>query len=207
MADEAALETESKGWRAVGLFSDHFLTYRFKRDQSDFWESEEQANAGFDLVTELFIEYAQTMKDKSEEDNEKLLISPILEALGFHFQNRAKIPGILLNRRPDYLLYASQTDSDKAFKTGDYYASCIGLVEAKRWSQELNIADNGKSAQTPAVQLSQYLSNTAGVNWGILTNGRVWRIQARTGVASAYFEFDLAKIALHDSSEGGEKRA
>src|SRR5690606_29844236 len=62
----------------------------------------------------------------------------------------------------------------------------------------LDKAKTGKSSN-PSLQISNYLLNTK-VQWGILTNGRLWRLYNRETCSrlDSYLEMDLANLLEKD---------
>src|SRR3546814_2072638 len=76
------------------------------------------------------------------------------------------------------------------------------VVEAKRWGRPLDRGDssNPLDTGTPSSQMLRYLSRAAVVSdetvqWGILTNGRQWRLywQGARSRSEEFLQFDLAE--------------
>ncbi len=82
------------------------------------------------------------------------------------------------------------------------------LIESKYWGRKLGIkvdaneskhgrskADDAFATSPPEAQITQYLKYT-GCNWGILTNGKLWRLfYGKSSTAqSQYIEFDIETI-------------
>jgi type I restriction-modification system DNA methylase subunit len=74
-------------------------------------------------------------------------------------------------------------------------------LEAKRWGRQLgepNRTDaKGAKGRYPHQQIRDYLSESETLRWGILSNGRHWRLYCRDTVSSHYFEINL-EHALKD---------
>ena len=107
---------------------------------------------------------------------------------------------------PDHLLFA-----DAEFKTRastkpapQRYPDALAVAESKRLGLPLD-AREGKQTCSPHGQILHYLP-TADINsdgrirWGILTNGRIWRLYDRSALprASGYYEvkFNAAPRAV-----------
>lgn len=156
------------------------------------------------------LELVAARKNPNEAQTEADLVYPLLETLGW--TDRDPQPSLSEKRRldvPDALLYrdatakglASTLDPWKRFQHG------LCIVEAKRWNRALDRETKGYKDDegTPSSQMLRYLrradDRTQGnLRWGILTNGRVWRLyfHAGTGTSENFFEIDLGK-ALHIS--------
>ncbi len=139
----------------------------------------------------------------SEADTENDLIWPLLDVLGWHYrsiQQNMSVRG--RSDVPDALLFADAT-ADAAARGLDpwqRFRHGAALVEAKKWNRPLDRTESGEQG-VPSTQLMHYL-NRAEVSterrllWGILTNGRHWRLywQDAQPVAEGFFEVDLGKV-------------
>ena len=76
------------------------------------------------------------------------------------------------------------------------------MVEAKRWNRLLDRVEKGKEAEegVPSTQMLCYLRRAddvtqGGLRWGVLTNGRIWRLywQGALSVAEDFLEIHLGK--------------
>ena len=138
----------------------------------------------------------------NEATTEQDLVRPLFELLGWADylpqQAAARNEDI-----PDHLLFADADAKDRAnarSRPDDRYQDALVVQESKRFGLPLDArgGDGSRSSGTPHGQILRYL-NTADrvsegrIRWGILTNGRVWRLydnRARPR-ATAYFEVDL----------------
>lgn len=144
-----------------------------------------------------------TRKNPTEAETEDELIYPLLELLGWRHKSvqqnmttkgRKDVPDALLFADGDAAERAKTLEPWKRFRHG------AALVEAKRWNRPLDRegqADQG----VPSTQIMHYLRRAAVVAdgrmpWGILTNGRHWRLyyQNALSVAEDFFEIDLGKV-------------
>lgn len=138
-----------------------------------------------------------------EAETEDKLVYPVLRVLGWeHISVQQRMDARGRKDVPDALLFpdaeadaaAAGLDPWQRFRHG------AALVEAKRWNRPLDRAAQGDQG-VPAAQVMHYLSRadvtTQGrMRWGILTNGRQWRLywQGALSVADDYLEIDLGKI-------------
>ena len=73
----------------------------------------------------------------------------------------------------------------------------IGLAEAKAW--DLDLDKTSRIAQdkyaNPTLQINSYLRD-ANINWGILTNGRKWRLYNKETSLNldSYYEVDIEQL-------------
>lgn len=101
-----------------------------------------------------------------------------------------------MSRQPDYAFFlAAQERREAEQRKGslDYWREAPALGDAKAWHVSL---DKVRSAdENPTAQICNYLYRSR-VRWGILTNGRVWRLYERekSSAGGIYFEVDLEEI-------------
>lgn len=186
------------------LFTRDFLIEGIK--ETEAWKAVgEPTHADFrNRATELVHNLA-ARKTPNEAQTEDDLVYPLLELLGW--TDRDVQPNASVKARldvPDALLYpnaqakriAGTLDEWKRFQHG----ACI--VEAKRWDRPLDREEKGRKGEegTPSSQMLRYLrrvdDRTSGkLRWGILTNGRAWRLyfQGAASVAEDFLEIDLGK--------------
>ena len=134
----------------------------------------------------------------NEAQTEDDLIWPVLERLGWTEHIRQQP----LSRRmtPDGLLFAdaaAKAQANRAHDAATRYGLGVALAELKRWQAPLDRRDAGEA--TPATQLLGYLDRAAvatdgKLRWGILTNGKLWRLywSGAQSVSEQFFEIDLA---------------
>ena len=138
-----------------------------------------------------------------EAETEDKLVYPVLRVLGWaHVSVQQRMDARGRHDVPDALLFAdAEADAAAAgLEPWQRFRHGAALVEAKRWSRPLDRAAQGDQG-VPAAQVMHYLSRadviTQGrMRWGILTNGRHWRLywQGALSVADDYLEIDLGKI-------------
>jgi hypothetical protein len=202
---------EARPHRNHGLFSDHYLDTALPHNK-DWHGLTVEAAAVMQEVGEIFGRYGPKTGEK-EAQTEHAWVRPVLEALGhdaFEVQPSLKVPGS--TQTPDYVLYPSAAareaaggkvlDEDAVRSSGAY-----AVGDAKRWDRPLDVAlKEGKDPfdnRNPSYQISFYMQHS-GVEWGILTNGRLWRLYHRDTAykLDRFYEADLPALI-----EGGDAEA
>jgi len=182
------------------LFSRHYLETRLP-DHPEWSEDPRPACEAVRVLWEKACQYGDSWNEAQTENE---FVRPVLEALGWSFivQPKARHGGRVT--RPDYALFADDAVRDAAYPyQGDddpFYSRALAIAEAKYWGRPLSQMDASgrntwKAASNPSHQMVSYLVGTR-APWGILTNGRVWRLYSRevSSVASEYYEIDLSAI-------------
>ncbi len=141
----------------------------------------------------------------TESETEAEVIRPILGILGWSdtlLQQNLSAKG--RSDVPDMLLFGDRASLETAAGLHHHHRYRHGLcvVESKRWERPLDREEKGSRAErgVPSSQMLRYLrrvEDLAGgaLRWGILTNGRLWRLywQGAASVSEDFFEVDLAK--------------
>ena len=149
----------------------------------------------------------------NEASTEMELIRPLFDLLGWNHYLPQQ--GSDQNQDiPDHLLFGDACSKDNAASkpAAARYPDALAVAESKRFNLPLD-AREGKQTGSPHGQILRYLA-TADINsdgrirWGILTNGRIWRLYDRRALprASGYYEVDL-KTALQASDGAHALRA
>ena len=188
-----------------GLFSGDYLDEAIA--ETDDWLAFDEA-ALDELeaaLTGIFTRF-QTGGSPNESETEDELIWPVLERLGWIEKLRQQNLSVRgMTDVPDGLLFADSESKAKAagiFQEWKRYEFGLAVVESKRWGRAL---DRGSAqvgeATAPSTQMLRYLRRaddlTNGkLRWGILTNGRLWRLywQGALSVSEQFFEIDLAAV-------------
>lgn len=180
------------------LFSDYYLAERL----ADHPQWNEDISDAFEATRGLYLPKREILDGMNEAQTEDEFIRPMLrEILGFAVEVQA--PATLQGKlnRPDYTLFLDKEEKAKAQAVkedeGLYFARAVAVADAKFWGRPLDKRiDDPREELTnanPSFQIVNYLVAT-GVDWGMLTNGRLWRLyyaRARSRI-DTYFEVDLA---------------
>jgi type I restriction-modification system DNA methylase subunit len=179
------------------LFSTHYLESLIKENP----EWKEDVTDAFNRAKKLFNSRKESWSRMDESMLEMFLIRPILrEVLGHHFVPQAKVEKSA--KRPDYAFFESEIVLNEVLeKKGidDLYLKAVAVGDAKSWKTSLDKKVKGVGGsfefQNPSFQIDYYLRETP-VQWGILTNGRQWRIYHKESSykLDSYYEIDLVTI-------------
>jgi hypothetical protein len=186
------------------LFSEYFLSDGITL--STDWPTVlgQDVDAARAAIAELLADFEQRHKP-NEPNTESDLIEKLLDLLGWTErlkQEKANEKGRL--DVPDYLLFREPADKAAAARAGQAarrYASGAAILEAKAWDVPLDKAEPGH-AGAPSTQILRYLGTVdvqsdGAVRFGILTNGRLWRLydhKARSRL-EGFVELDLMEAA------------
>ncbi len=200
-------EQTAKYFSNQALFSDHYLVERM--DAHPEWE--EDIGDAFAQLQELYEAKRDILEGLNEAQTEDEFIRPLLrDVLGFEFEVQTSVTRQGRLNWPDYALFTRAQDKAEAQRfrdqEGAYYARAAAVADAKYWGRPLDRkvddARDELSNANPSFQIVNYLVAT-GVDWGVLTNGQLWRLyyaHARSRV-DTYFEVDLARILESDNVE------
>jgi hypothetical protein len=143
-------------------------------------------------------------EDLDEAQLEERWIKPVLEHLGHYWSVQVKIRyrerGF---RKPDYVFAATesaaQSFTNQIYEPADL-KQALAIGDAKRWGVNLD-QSGGKDERNPSQQIDEYLRYSE-VDWGILTDGRYWRLYERTtSKNNVFYAVDLPDLLQRDSVE------
>jgi hypothetical protein len=179
------MEEVNQYYRNSKLFSRDFLEKHLPKLPE--WQiPEDDLEEALEKLQNLF---QRALPATSEAALEEELIRPILgEVLGFSYLVQPSAAVFKTHRQPDYALYASEEEK-LAAKTFDgqkqLFEDALAVADAKAWDVNLD-------AVGPASQMHDYIL-LSGVRWGLITNGRRWRLYHRDTVheLDTFYEVDL----------------
>ena len=141
----------------------------------------------------------------NEAQTEQAVIQKVLWALGWGDDTmpQVNLSGKRREDVPDLLLFADAAAKATALplKDDQHYRHGLAILEAKRWLRPLDRGDQSEAfdPDAPSTQMLRYLSRAETVSdkaiqWGMLTNGAVWRLywQGARSRSEEFFEIDLA---------------
>jgi type I restriction-modification system DNA methylase subunit len=203
------LELHFTPYRNSAFFSAHWLKNRLKLEPE--WNecrgaAERFARALLDLWQ---VQRGRVERYESEHALEQAFIQPVLQLLGWKFKYQPHLQG----RKPDYALFLTDAALDAALASDhtslEFWAPAAAVGDAKGWDVSLDrpIMTRGQR-EFPPQQIEWYLDRS-GLEYGILTNGRLWRVsprlrQAHQGRFNTYYEFDLEKFLTEWFAKRGE---
>ncbi len=182
------------------LFSQHYLEHRIQACPE--WQMD--VRAGFEALNNLYLSQKELLPTLSEAQTEAVFIQPALEILGFSYIPQVTTRGQGRAERPDYALFTDAADRDAAYPLQNdepaFYARVGAIAEAKYWERPLSKVSAGDARDiykntNPSFQIASYLTGT-GVDWGMLTNGREWRLYYRqaSSTATEFYPVDLVEL-------------
>lgn len=182
------------------LFSQHYLDYRIQ--ELPEWQLDIKAE--FAALKNLYLSKKAILPTLNEAQTEDIFIKPALEILGFKYIPQVISRGQGRAERPDYALFLNESERDTAYSLQNnetaFYSRVLVIAEAKYWQRPLSkVSPNDQrdifKNANPSFQISSYLSGT-NVDWGILTNGREWRLYYRqaSSTATEFYPVDLVEL-------------
>jgi len=184
------------------LFSDHYLDNLLPYDPR--WDAAlPEAEAFLAWLQRLYAQEQEQLPKYNENQLEEHWFKNILRQLGHVFEGQASVPGLNDGvKRPDYIFFpdeATRQAAAGAQKTKEYAADALAVGEVKRWDVPLSRKQKSGGAsfeaQNPSWQIDYYLRAT-GLKWGILSNGRLWRLVHKdtSQRLSIHYEVDLVDL-------------
>ena len=186
-----------------GLFSNHFLATRLQ--EMPQWENFNVDEAQRARMREI-VEAAQAgLPTANEAQTENDLIRPLLDTLNLEYDVQTGLPAWGGRSVPDYAVFPTDAARSAALAlrgSNDFWPLASAVMDAKAWSVELDQVGAGGPGRTPAQQIAEYLRDSDRP-WGVLTNGRVWRLYTRQERrrATDWFEMELEHAVYGDDDE------
>ncbi|HKV59243.1 MAG TPA: N-6 DNA methylase, partial [Ktedonobacteraceae bacterium] len=187
------------------VFSDYYLNELLPRRQ-DWQELLAEAEPVRRKLVALFKRYKPGDKEAQVEHD---FIRPVLQALGHTFEVQASLATPDGTKQPDYIFYrdAQALNANKGKRLNDtlLQSGAFAVGDAKYWECPLDTAIRNRGGdpftnKNPSYQIAFYMQHS-GLEWGILTNGRLWRLYHKSTAHKLdhFYEVDLP--ALLESTE------
>lgn len=195
MADEV--------YRNVGEL---FANERFSQvSEYPEWKSTEIETVRRTLEELLEKREQQIEEGLNEMETRYFWVSYVLRALGYVYSVAEMVPDAIEadEQRPDFTLF----ETAQAFNAAvpyrgerEFFSHAVGIVRCLGWGASLDEVQEDIGPMNPAIDVDRFIRAT-GLEWGILTNGRTWRLFQRdtSGLMSTYYEVDL--IAALESGD------
>ena len=182
-----------------GLLSSHWIENRL-RGEPEWNELGGRASQALDELLRLWeIQRTRVEQYGNEAALEHGFIQPVLEILGW----KAFYQTFLQGRSPDYALFVDDASLDRAIAAGrnspDFWDHPRVVADAKAWHVSLDRPTTvGKQREYPPQQIEWYIDRSH-LEYGVLTNGRLWRLIPRFYAAQqrrfqTYLECDLPAV-------------
>jgi type I restriction-modification system DNA methylase subunit len=192
-------------FKAKNLFSRHYLLELLPKELHRMRYEEANAKA-LEEIKKLYKSKGDSVERLNESQLEEDFIRPLLRILGHVYDVQAQIRSPLGTfGKPDYAFFRDdKTKNEIKKKEKDYFRSVIAVGEAKAWDEPLDRSKKVKDEKrpNPSLQIDTYL-RVSGVRWGILTNGRLWRIHCKDTSFNldSYYEVDLVNLIEHGTPQ------
>ena len=166
------------------------------------WADTPNIESDYVAIRELFDTVAPNAEHLNEAQTEREFIQPLLEQLGHVFEVQPTLQTSQGTKRPDYAFFASgdaHAAAQPHINTNSFFRTALAIGDAKAWSRNLDGKARGGgdpfNNQNPSYQIDFYLRG-ADKLWGILTNGRQWRLYHRQTSyrLDSFYEVDLAAL-------------
>ena len=188
------------------LFSNYYLDSLIVEQPQ--WAQTPDIESDYATIKARFNAIVPNTERFNEAQTEHEFIQPLLEQLGHVFEVQPSLQTSQGTKRPDYAFFASRAahnDAQPHINTNQFFNTALAVGDAKRWSLNLDHRAQGSgdpfTNQNPNYQIDFYLRETDR-DWGILTNGRQWRLYHRQTSYrwDSFYEVDLAALL----SENGD---
>lgn len=162
------------------LFSDHYLNVLLPA-RPDWQILRAEAEPVLRELRQLFATYMPSDKEAQTEED---WIKPVLRSLGHTFEVQPSLETPDGTKTPDYVFYRDQAAllENKGRKINEtlLQSRAIAVGDAKYWDRPLDVSLKRSGGdpftnKNPSYQIAFYMQHS-GLDWGILTNGRLWRL-------------------------------
>lgn len=149
-------------------------------------------------LEELYEKREAMLGEPSRSETSYYWTSYVLRRLGFCF-SVAEMSPVDTDVRPDFALFydAEEFLRAKPYRgEREFFSRSLGVLKSLGWHEELDTV-NEETGSTAAIELDRFIRDT-GVTWGILTNGREWRLYHRdtSGLLNSYYQVNLVDALM-----------
>ncbi len=188
------------------LFSDYYLNHILPQ-RADWKLLVDEAAPVLRQLRAIWAAYTPSANEAQTEDG---FIKPTLAALGHTFEVQPALATPDGVKRPDYVLYrdtaALAANRGQTLTEQMLQHTALAVGDAKYWERPLDMQLKGAksgdpfSNKNPSYQIAFYMQHS-GAAWGILTNGRQWRLYHKDTAhkLDRFYEADLP--ALLDAND------
>ncbi len=182
------------------LFSDYYLLNRIQKRPE--WSQNDHIPI-FKRIQTLYNAEMGFLPTLNESQIELRFFQKIFKMILKPFEVQAKTKE---RDFPDYGFFRNRQDLDTAHKhkgTLSFYTKAIAVGEVKQWDVKLDKAGKHRKniRENPSFQMWMYIHETE-PTWGILSNGRLWRLYRKNKPLDVFFEVDLVNFLENNDVEG-----
>ncbi len=162
------------------LFSDHYLNVILPK-REDWQMLAVEAEPTMRDLQRILANYTPSDKEAQVEDD---LVKPVLRQLKYTFEVQPSLETPDGTKAPDYVFYRDQAaliaNKGKKLNEALLQGRAFAVGDAKYWDRPLDVSLKSTGGdpftnKNPSYQISFYMQHS-GLDWGILTNGRLWRL-------------------------------
>ena len=182
------------------LFSNYYLDSLIVGQPQ--WADTPNIESDYAAIKAFFDAVAPNAEHFKEAQTEEQFIRPLLKQLGHVFEVAPALQTSQGTKEPDYVFFSSNdahSAAQRHINTNQFFNTALAVGDAKAWSRNLDrkVQEGGDpfTNQNPNYQIDFYLRG-ADKDWGILTNGRQWRLYHRQTSyrLDSFYEVDLAAL-------------
>ncbi|MEA2046782.1 MAG: TaqI-like C-terminal specificity domain-containing protein [Euryarchaeota archaeon] len=172
------------------LFSNYYLENQINSTLE--WRKQDHESA-FQEIRKIYDREIDLVRNLNESQLEDRFFREIFKGILPNYE----VQGITLAKEfPDYAFFPDQESQDRAQRDKDtesFFKEALAIGEVKKWDIELDRfgKDRHNKKRNPSFQTWLYLHDTE-PKWGILSNGRMWRLYHQDKALDVYYEVDLA---------------
>ena len=189
----------STPYQNSNLFSGYYLDERIA--DLDGWDCDDDAQDAFDDLKTLWDLEGGLVDSYKEDELLDEWIDEVLDVLGFGTKSEATLPNSGgYNDRLLFLSKEQRRDAAERVSNGEAdadYKLASAVLEAKQWGADFTQRfSEARSYRDASHQIKYYLEHTPEtLNWGILTDGKKWRLYGTKDYATEiYYEVDLPEL-------------
>jgi len=174
------------------LFSNYYLEKYLP--ESPEWKREDHI-AVFEQIKNIYTRESASIKTLNEKQLENHFFNEIFSILGFVYEVTEPTDA---RNFPDYAFFFDRDGRDDAHKnkkTIPFFTNAVAIGEVKQWKVDLDKVTKNEYniSENPSLQIWTYLDDTD-QKWGILSNGRIWRLYCKARRRDNYLEIDLSRL-------------
>ncbi len=182
------------------LFADHYLDARLP--QHPGWHDlVAEAAAALARVAPIVKAYTPSTNEAQVEAE---LVRPVLAILGHTYEVQPTLRTPKGPKRPDYIFYrdtpARDANKNQTLTDALLAGGALAVADAKYFDRPLDVSlklsqSDADLNKVPSDQIAFYMLHS-GLPWGVLTNGRRWRLYHRDTAQKQeiFYEIDLFEL-------------
>ena len=182
------------------LFSNYYLENQITSTSE--WQKQDHESV-FQEIKKIYDREMAFVDNLNESQLEDRFFRKIFKVLLPHYE----VQGVTIDKEfPDYAFFPDRDSQDQAQSRKDtesFFNEAFAVGEVKRWDVKLDVFGKSKhdKRRNPSFQIWLYLHNTE-PRWGVLSNGRKWRLYHQDKPLDIYYEVDLVAILEQGDLEG-----